>query len=132
MPTRVQLPLVMMALVCGGTLNSSAANFRTAVNGAPSGTLKLIGKRKKQQPRDQSQANQTRKLKKKSLDLTYTLKGSLGSEVRVTLKETFPPVAIFSDEGGDQISTAKMAFFDFCVSSRFYDAYTPKRVSSLV
>lgn len=65
----------MMALVCGGTLNSSAANFRTAVNGAPSGTLK-------------------------------TLKGSLGSEVRVTLKETFPPVAIFSDGGGDQISTA--------------------------
>lgn len=31
----------MMALVWGGTLNSSAANFRTAVNGAPSGTLNL-------------------------------------------------------------------------------------------
>jgi len=44
----------MMALVCGGTLNSSAANFRTAVNGAPSGTLKLIGEKK--QLRDQSQA----------------------------------------------------------------------------
>lgn len=35
------LPLVMMALVWGGTLNSSAANLRTAVNGAPSGTLNL-------------------------------------------------------------------------------------------
>eukprot|EP00268_Persea_americana_P055795 TRINITY_DN6518_c0_g1_i1.p1 TRINITY_DN6518_c0_g1~~TRINITY_DN6518_c0_g1_i1.p1 ORF type:complete len:115 (-),score=25.23 TRINITY_DN6518_c0_g1_i1:123-467(-) len=52
--------LVMMALVWGGTLNSSAANFSTAVKGAASGTLK-------------------------------TLKGSFGSEVRVTLKETFPP-----------------------------------------
>jgi hypothetical protein len=31
----------MMALVCGGTLNSSAANLSTAVNGASSGTLKL-------------------------------------------------------------------------------------------
>ena len=30
---------VMMALVCAGTLNSSAANFRTAVKGASSGTL---------------------------------------------------------------------------------------------
>ncbi|KAL6010739.1 hypothetical protein ACLOJK_001181 [Asimina triloba] len=34
-------PLVMMALVWGGTLNSSAANFRTAVKGAASGTLNL-------------------------------------------------------------------------------------------
>lgn len=32
---------VMMALVAGGTLNSSAANFRTAVNGVVSGTLRL-------------------------------------------------------------------------------------------
>lgn len=32
----------MIALVWGGTLNSSAANFRTAVNGAPSGTLNLF------------------------------------------------------------------------------------------
>lgn len=31
----------MIALVCGGTLNSSAANLRTAVKGAPSGTLNL-------------------------------------------------------------------------------------------
>lgn len=35
------IPLVMIALVWGGTLNSSAANLRTAVNGAPSGTLNL-------------------------------------------------------------------------------------------
>lgn len=119
-----------MALVCGGTLNSSAANFRTAVNGAPSGTLKLIGKKKNNPEINHKQIKRVNR-KKRSLDLTYTLKGSLGSEVRVTLKETFPPVAIFSDEGGDQISTAKMAFFDFSVSSRFNDAYT-KRVSSLV
>ena len=32
---------VMMADVAGGTLNSSAAYFRTAVNGAFSGTLNL-------------------------------------------------------------------------------------------
>jgi hypothetical protein len=38
---KVAKPLVMMALVCGGTLNSSAANLSTAVNGASSGTLKL-------------------------------------------------------------------------------------------
>lgn len=31
----------MMALVCGGTLNSSAANLSTAVKGAASGTLNL-------------------------------------------------------------------------------------------
>ena len=31
----------MMALVAAGTLNSSAANCRTAVNGATSGTLSL-------------------------------------------------------------------------------------------
>ena len=33
---------VMMALVCAGTLNSSAANFITAVNGAASGTVKTL------------------------------------------------------------------------------------------
>lgn len=32
---------VMIAEVAGGTLNSSAANFNTAVNGVCSGTLKL-------------------------------------------------------------------------------------------
>lgn len=31
----------MMALVAGGTLNSSAANLRTAVKGVASGTLSL-------------------------------------------------------------------------------------------
>ena len=33
----------MMALVVAGTLNSSAAYFSTAVNGASSGTLSLRG-----------------------------------------------------------------------------------------
>lgn len=33
---------VMIALVAAGTLNSSAANFRTAVNGVPSGTLSTL------------------------------------------------------------------------------------------
>jgi hypothetical protein len=32
---------VMIALVAGGTLNSSAANFRTAVKGVFSGTERL-------------------------------------------------------------------------------------------
>lgn len=32
---------VMIALVAGGTLNSSAANLSTAVNGVTSGTLSL-------------------------------------------------------------------------------------------
>lgn len=34
---------VMIALVAGGTLNSSAANFSTAVNGVFSGTERLKG-----------------------------------------------------------------------------------------
>ena len=44
-----ELPLVIIALVWGGTLNSSAANLRTAVKGAASGTLNLkeFQKRKK-------------------------------------------------------------------------------------
>ena len=48
---------VIIAEVAGGTLNSSAANLRTAVKGVFSGTLR-------------------------------TLKGSLGSEVRMILKVT--------------------------------------------
>lgn len=35
----------MIALVAGGTLNSSAANFSTAVNGVFSGTERLKGRR---------------------------------------------------------------------------------------
>lgn len=38
---RNEIPLVIIALVWGGTLNSSAAYFRTAVKGAASGTLNL-------------------------------------------------------------------------------------------
>ena len=41
---REHAPLVMMALVAAGTLNSSAAYLSTAVNGASSGTLSLFGK----------------------------------------------------------------------------------------
>lgn len=33
---------VIMALVAAGTLNSSAANFKTAVNGVASGTLSTL------------------------------------------------------------------------------------------
>lgn len=33
---------VIIALVAGGTLNSSAANLRTAVNGVHSGTLRTL------------------------------------------------------------------------------------------
>ena len=54
--------LVMMAELSAGTLNSSAANFNTAVKGAASGTLS-------------------------------TLNGSLGSLVKVILKETLAPDA---------------------------------------
>lgn len=36
---------VMIADVAGGTLNSSAANFNTAVNGVASGTLNLKKKK---------------------------------------------------------------------------------------
>lgn len=44
---RNEIPLVIIALVWGGTLNSSAAYFRTAVKGAASGTLNLKRKKKK-------------------------------------------------------------------------------------
>lgn len=33
---------MIIAEVAGGTLNSSAANFRTAVNGVASGTLRTL------------------------------------------------------------------------------------------
>lgn len=33
---------VIIALVAGGTLNSSAANFKTAVKGVSSGTLRTL------------------------------------------------------------------------------------------
>ena len=54
---------VIIAEVAGGTLNSSAANFKTAVKGVASGTLR-------------------------------TLKGSLGSDVKVILKVTLDAAAI--------------------------------------
>lgn len=72
-----------MALVAGGTLNSSAANFNTAVNGVVSGTLNLYDR-----------ANKIyifllnlRKCVEKGN--TYTLNGNFGSEVNVILNVTF-------------------------------------------
>lgn len=89
------LPLVMIALVCGGTLNSSAANFNTAVKGAASGTLNL---------QSHTQINKIPKLNsinsKDTAEIdcskleTYTLKGSFGSDVSVTLNDTFPPAIV--------------------------------------
>jgi hypothetical protein len=40
--SRIFLPLVIIAEVAAGTLNCSAAYFRTAVNGASSGTFNLV------------------------------------------------------------------------------------------
>lgn len=86
-----------MALVWGGTLNSSAANFRTAVKGAPSGTLNLkINHRRimKLKTKRKKKFNNRRNICYRNWVYrvpTYTLKGSFGSEVSVTLKDTFPP-----------------------------------------
>lgn len=72
---------VMIADVVGSTLNSSAANFNTAVNGVFSGTLNL-------------QVNRYLiwlyyiYIIRYIHILTYTLNGSLGSEVKVILKVT--------------------------------------------
>jgi len=68
---------VMMAVVAGFTLNSSATNLTQAVKGAPSGTeiLKLA----------------------LLYNFTYVLYGSLGSEAFVILKVTF--CCIFFCEG---------------------------------
>jgi hypothetical protein len=93
------LPLVMMALVWGGTLNSSAANLSTAVKGAASGTLNLREFRTGGSDRPGSgpgPAGEGSRSRERSDPwerelVTHTLKGSLGSEVRMILKDTFPP-----------------------------------------
>lgn len=86
----------MIALVWGGTLNSSAANLRTAVKGAASGTLNLRDLRETLR----ESANQNQRVKEEERNMkkglvwfgfTNSLNGSFGSEVSVTLKETFPP-----------------------------------------
>jgi hypothetical protein len=59
---------VMIAVVYGFTLNSSAMNFTTAVKGASSGTEILKGL---------------------NVLVNYVLNGNLGSEALVILKETF-------------------------------------------
>lgn len=102
------VPLVMMALVWGGTLNSSAAYLSTAVKGAASGTLNLrepkaggwgqvnhgsgtSSQRHADSHGDRSPGHQIRWREGESAGGTHTLKGSLGSEVRMILKDTFPP-----------------------------------------
>jgi hypothetical protein len=92
------VPLVMMALVWGGTLNSSAAYLSTAVKGAASGTLNLrepvnhgsVSSRQRTAI-DRSPGHQIRGTEGEGAGGTHTLKGSLGSEVRMILKDTFPP-----------------------------------------
>ena len=106
--TTNSLPLVMMALVAAGTLNSSAAYFSTAVNGASSGTLKLLG----QEGRGGGSVVGLRMASKRNFVVvcwtgprglreggvcarnknTYTRNGNLGSDVSVILKETFDMV----------------------------------------
>lgn len=74
---------VMMALVAGGTLNSSAANLSTAVNGVVSGTLRLlcdIGACE--------YAFENADLQSELIGLSYTLNGSFGSDVSVILNVT--------------------------------------------
>ena len=60
------IPLVMIALVWGGTLNSSAANLRTAVNGAASGTLNLKEKKSNQSIEIELQNRNAKPQRKKS------------------------------------------------------------------
>ena len=81
---------VIIALVCGSTLNSSAAYFRTAVNGADSGTDNLMGKRT------------VRHMGPGITQCTHTLKGRCGSEVNVILNVTFaaPEAALFQWKDG--------------------------------
>jgi hypothetical protein len=89
----------MMALVWGGTLNSSAANLSTAVKGAASGTLNLRGIQSGWVVSGSGSAEANTALGGSDLREggreggagTHTLKGSLGSDVRMILKDTFPP-----------------------------------------
>jgi hypothetical protein len=87
--------LVMIALVEGSTLNSSAANFNTAVKGAVSGTLRL---------------KFSYSLHRVSLHLTvalvgstHTLNGSLGSLVNVILNVTLAQEAEEGVEGAGHV-----------------------------
>lgn len=72
-------------------MNSSAANLRTAVKGAASGTLNLliIGEVIIQQ------FSWSNRIEKPAIEeqKTYTLKGSFGSDVSMILKDTLPPPA---------------------------------------
>lgn len=110
---------VMIAVVAGSTLNSSAANFTTAVNGMLPNTLKLVEDKKEttennyfvviffsrllvnlkpfycqfsaihiQTEIDYQPTDRRICLTKKTNTFTYTLNGSFGSDVNVTLNFT--------------------------------------------
>lgn len=72
---------VIIALVAGGTLNSSAANLSTAVNGVFSGTESL-----KYCATQRGHRNVSHDREKKRI--THTLYGSLESDVNVILNVT--------------------------------------------
>lgn len=87
----------MIALVADGTRNSSAANFRTAVNGALSGTLILSN-------RNENKCIFCEKLKRSEQQIDeesppqgkggrYIRNGSFGSLVSVILNDTLPAEA---------------------------------------
>lgn len=100
---------MIIALVCGGTLNSSAANLRTVVKGAASGTLNLKSTKSEILKKELKIEAWKGKEEGEGKRRTYTLKGNLGSEVRVTLKETFPPPAIFSLPTLDALCSSESA-----------------------
>lgn len=84
---------VMMAVVAGSTLNSSAANFTTAVNGILPNTLNLWAF---QRQTNNKVINFHQGIRHRDLytqmhmhTFTYTLNGNFGSDVNVTLNLTF-------------------------------------------
>lgn len=73
---------VIIAEVAGSTLNSSAANFNTAVNGVDSGTLSL-----NRWGRGLNSINWVSI--GNLINFSYTLNGNLGSDVNVILNVAF-------------------------------------------
>lgn len=83
---------VMMALVAGGTLNSSAAYLITAVKGVFSGIAKLMEWLEVMN----------------RLDHTYTLKGSLGSDVSVILNWTLTADGVDAGAAGVAVTASAL------------------------
>lgn len=90
---------MMMALVSSFSLNSCAANLSTAVKGAPSGTLILLGS----EARDGMGGQPLHgppvvwleiRLWAAGMPSAYTRYGSFGSEVSVILNVTLPSEAL--------------------------------------